>query len=87
MQRWLRGWILCGLVIGIGVIAFADNKPIPELITNATKEAIPSFRLAAARALVPAELVTGKTMAFSSALPPDMASVLAALRSVSQAAT
>lgn len=63
MQRRLRAWILCGLVIGIGVLAFADNKPIPELITNATNDIFPSFRLAAARALVSAELVTGKTMA------------------------
>lgn len=63
MQRWLRGWILFGLLIGTGVLAFADNKPIPELIANTTEDLIPSFRLAAARALVAAELVTGQTMA------------------------
>lgn len=63
MQRRLRGWILCGLVIGIGVMAFADNKTFPELIKDATEDLFPSFRLANARALVSAELVTGKTMA------------------------
>ena len=49
MQRRLRGWILCGLVIGIGVMAFADNKTFPELIKDATEDLFPSFRLAPSR--------------------------------------
>jgi hypothetical protein len=46
-----------GLVLFVVVNAFADTKPIPRLIEMVSTDAIPEFRLAAARTLVAAYLV------------------------------
>jgi hypothetical protein len=45
-----------GLVLFVVVNAFADTKPIPRLIEMVSTDAIPEFRLAAARTLVAAYL-------------------------------
>jgi len=45
-----------GLVFLVAVTAFADTKPIPRLIEMVSTDAIPEFRLAAARTLVAAYL-------------------------------
>jgi len=54
--------VLIGVVLALSTLGFADTKPTPELLTNATNDLFPAFRKAAARALVAAELVTGKTL-------------------------
>lgn len=56
------------VMVGGALISWADTKPIPELLENATADLIPSFRLAASRALVAAYLVTGRTIADLEAL-------------------
>jgi hypothetical protein len=48
-----------GLVLFVVVNAFADTKPIPRLIEMVSTDAIPEFRLAAARTLVAAYLFIG----------------------------
>jgi len=45
-----------GLVFLVAVTAFADTKPIPRLVEMVSTDAIPEFRLAAARTLVAAYL-------------------------------
>jgi len=59
-----RGLALClTLALGLSVLSHADTKPLPELITNATKDAFEGFRLAASRALVAAYLLTDGSLA------------------------
>jgi hypothetical protein len=45
-----------GLVLLVAMTSFADTKPIPRLIEMVSTDAIPEFRLAAARTLVAAYL-------------------------------
>jgi hypothetical protein len=51
-----------GLVLFVVVNAFADTKPIPRLIEMVSTDAIPEFRLAAARTLVAAYLFIGRPL-------------------------
>jgi hypothetical protein len=51
-----------GLVLFVVVNAFADTKPIPRLIEMVSTDAIPEFRLAAARTLVAAYLFTDRSL-------------------------
>ena len=51
-----------GLVFLAVVTAFADTKPIPRLIEMVSTDAIPEFRLAAARTLVAAYLFIGRPL-------------------------
>jgi len=51
-----------GVVFLVAVIAFADTKPIPRLIEMVSTDAIPEFRLAAARTLVAAYLFIGRPL-------------------------
>lgn len=60
-KRHHIGILLVIVVLLSSTPSLADTKPIPELIKNATGDLFPSFRLAAARALVAALLVTGET--------------------------
>lgn len=45
-----------GLLAALSIASFADTKPIPRLIEMVSTDAIPEFRLAAARTLVAAYL-------------------------------
>ncbi|MCL6641973.1 MAG: hypothetical protein K6T71_01425, partial [Candidatus Bipolaricaulota bacterium] len=51
-----------GLIFLAVVTAFADTKPIPRLIEMVSTDAIPEFRLAAARTLVAAYLFIGRPL-------------------------
>jgi hypothetical protein len=51
-----------GLVLFVVVNAFADTKPIPRLVEMVSTDAIPEFRLAAARTLVAAYLFTDRLL-------------------------
>jgi len=46
------------LTLCLAVLSYADTKPLPELITNSTKDAFEGFRLATSRALAAAYLLT-----------------------------
>ncbi len=51
-----------GLIFLAAVNIFADTKPIPRLIEMVSTDAIPEFRLAAARTLVAAYLFIGRSL-------------------------
>lgn len=59
-KRHCIGILLIIIVLLSSTSSLADTKPIPELSGNAATDLFPSFRLAAARALVAALLVTGE---------------------------
>lgn len=46
------------VLLAWSLVVRADTKPIPELIANATRDLFPAFRLATARALAAAYLLT-----------------------------
>ncbi len=54
--------VVVGLVFLVAATAFADTKPIPRLIEMVSTDAIPEFRLAAARTLVAAYLFIGRPL-------------------------
>lgn len=54
--------ITVGLVLLLGTVSWADTKPIPRLIEMVSTDAIPEFRLAAARTLVAAYLFIGRPL-------------------------
>lgn len=54
--------VAIGLVLLVAVISWADTKPIPRLIEMVSTDAIPEFRLAAARTLVAAYLFIGRPL-------------------------
>ncbi len=54
--------VVVGLVFLAAATAFADTKPIPRLIEMVSTDAIPEFRLAAARTLVAAYLFIGRPL-------------------------
>ncbi len=51
-----------GLVFLVAMASFADTKPIPRLIEMVSTDAIPEFRLAAARTLVAAYLFIERSL-------------------------
>nr|BAL54851.1 hypothetical protein HGMM_F21A08C34 [uncultured Acetothermia bacterium]BAL58569.1 hypothetical protein HGMM_OP2C119 [Candidatus Acetothermum autotrophicum] len=51
-----------GLIFVMALISWADTKPIPRLIEMVSTDAIPEFRLAAARTLVAAYLFIGRPL-------------------------
>jgi hypothetical protein len=54
--------VTVGLVFLLTVVSWADTKPIPRLIEMVSTDAIPEFRLAAARTLVAAYLFIGRSL-------------------------
>lgn len=60
MRRVL--YVAMSLVIAVVVTSRADTKPIPKLIEMVSTDAIPEFRLAAARTLVAAYLFIGRPL-------------------------
>nr|BAL57955.1 hypothetical protein HGMM_F53C10C29 [uncultured Acetothermia bacterium] len=54
--------VTVGLIFVMALISWADTKPIPRLIEMVSTDAIPEFRLAAARTLVAAYLFIGRPL-------------------------
>lgn len=61
-RRALGLLVVAGLVLLLNATSLADTKPIPRLIEMATTDALPEFRLAAARTLVAAYLFIGRPL-------------------------
>lgn len=55
--------VTVGVVFLVTIVSWADTKPIPRLIEMVSTDAIPEFRLAAARTLVAAYLFIGRPLA------------------------
>lgn len=55
-------YVTVGLVFVLTLVSWADTKPIPRLIEMVSTDAIPEFRLAAARTLVAAYLFTDRSL-------------------------
>lgn len=55
-------YVTVGLVFLLTLVSWADTKPIPRLIEMVSTDAIPEFRLAAARTLVAAYLFTDRSL-------------------------
>lgn len=55
-QKAMGMLLTVGLLAVLSIASFADTKPIPRLIEMVSTDAIPEFRLAAARTLVAAHL-------------------------------
>jgi hypothetical protein len=55
-QKAMGMLLTVGLLAALSIASFADTKPIPRLIEMVSTDAIPEFRLAAARTLVAAYL-------------------------------